>query len=80
MTSRTPEANGPTEAQHGMSSKPTTTIPATVDQVAHVEPAIVEEQIRPHVHTEFQVQRTRSIHIHEHRTIIQPIIEKAPKE
>ncbi|KAF5645550.1 hypothetical protein F52700_2113 [Fusarium sp. NRRL 52700] len=39
---------------------------------------VVHEHIRPHVHTIYEPKRTRSIHYHEHRTLIQPIKDPNP--
>ncbi|CRK42782.1 hypothetical protein BN1708_008871 [Verticillium longisporum] len=39
---------------------------------------VTHEEIRPHVHTIYEQRRTRSIHYHEHRTLIQPIIDPDP--
>ncbi|UNI22940.1 hypothetical protein JDV02_008783 [Purpureocillium takamizusanense] len=48
------------------------------DVTTHVRPAVVEEHIRPHVHTIYEPTRTRSIHIHEHKYLIQPIKDPQP--
>ncbi|KAH7347299.1 hypothetical protein B0T11DRAFT_291115 [Plectosphaerella cucumerina] len=73
----TDEATETTETQLDQASQsPKHDSSTTVHHETHVKPAVVEEHIRPHHHVEYQVQRTRSIHIHEHRTIIQPIIQK----
>jgi hypothetical protein len=56
-------------------------VPTTVDHYTHVRPAVVEEHIRPHIHTVHHIERTRSIHFHEHRYLIQPIVDPStPKQ
>lgn len=47
----------------------------TWDYTTVVKDPITMEQIYPHVHTTFTVHRTRSIHFHEHRFAIQPVID-----
>lgn len=47
----------------------------TVDYTTHMNPAVVQEHVMPHVHTIHHIQRSRSIHFHEHRYRIQPIID-----
>lgn len=49
----------------------------SVDTVTHSRPAVTHEEIKPHVHTVYHPVRTRSIHIHEHRFLIQPIVVPA---
>lgn len=49
------------------------------DLTTHIRPAVVEEHIRPHVHTIYEPRHTRSLHFHEHRTWIQPIIDPEPR-
>ncbi|KAL6923402.1 hypothetical protein ACHAPO_001568 [Fusarium lateritium] len=39
---------------------------------------VVQETIKPHVHTIYEPKRTLSIHHHEHRTLIQPIKDPNP--
>ncbi|KAM0277759.1 hypothetical protein ACHAQH_005552 [Verticillium albo-atrum] len=50
----------------------------TFDRTVDVRPAVTHEEIRPHIHTIYEQRRTRSIHYHEHRTLIQPIIDQNP--
>lgn len=45
------------------------------DYTLHTRPPVIQQDIRPHVHTIYQPRRTRSIHYHEHRYIYQPIID-----
>lgn len=47
------------------------------DHTIHPRPAVVHEEITPHVHTIYEPTRTRSFHLHEHRTLIQPIVDPA---
>lgn len=47
-----------------------------VEYTMHQRPAITHEEIFPHTHTIYQPSHTYSIHIHEHRTLFQPIVEK----
>lgn len=49
------------------------------DHSFHPRPAVVHEEIEPHVHTIYEPTRTRSFHLHEHRTLIQPIIDPTSK-
>ena len=46
-------------------------------QVHHRDP-VVEEHVLPEQHTIYQTKRTRSYHLHEHHTIIQPILDPEP--
>lgn len=48
---------------------------SSVDHTVHTRPPVTHEEIKPHVHTIYHPVHTRSIHIHEHRLIIQPIID-----
>ncbi|KAF4991592.1 hypothetical protein FGRMN_7711 [Fusarium graminum] len=48
------------------------------DRTVHNQEPVVEEHIRPHVHTIYEPKRTLSIHHHEHRTLIQPIKDPNP--
>ncbi|KAI1034821.1 hypothetical protein LB504_004864 [Fusarium proliferatum] len=48
------------------------------DRTVHHQEPVVHEHIRPHVHTIYEPKRTRSIHYHEHRTLIQPIKDPNP--
>ncbi|KAH7261254.1 uncharacterized protein BKA55DRAFT_280731 [Fusarium redolens] len=48
------------------------------DRTVHNQDLVVHEHIRPHVHTIYEPTRTRSIHHHEHRTLIQPIKDPNP--
>ncbi|KAG5757206.1 hypothetical protein H9Q72_002775 [Fusarium xylarioides] len=48
------------------------------DRTVHNRDPVVHEHIRPHVHTIYEPKRTRSIHYHEHRTLIQPIKDPNP--
>ncbi|KAH7167203.1 hypothetical protein DER46DRAFT_602062 [Fusarium sp. MPI-SDFR-AT-0072] len=48
------------------------------DRTIHNREPVVHEHIRPHVHTIYKPKRTRSIHYHEHRTLIQPIKDPNP--
>ncbi|KAL7920873.1 hypothetical protein ACQKWADRAFT_328104 [Trichoderma austrokoningii] len=50
-----------------------------VDHSIHPRPAVVHEEITPHVHTIYEPQRTLSFHLHEHRTLIQPIVDPAAR-
>ncbi|UZP45968.1 hypothetical protein NXS19_013780 [Fusarium pseudograminearum] len=43
------------------------------DQTIHNQEPVVQEVVKPHIHTIYEPKRTLSIHHHEHRTIIQPI-------
>ncbi|TPX15862.1 uncharacterized protein E0L32_000196 [Thyridium curvatum] len=54
------------------------TIQDSVDCTADSRPAVVHETVKPHVHTIYEPKRTRSIHVHEHRTVIQPVIDSEP--
>ena len=45
------------------------------DYTLHTRPPVIQQEVRPHVHTIYQPRRTRSIHYHEHRYIYQPIID-----
>lgn len=45
------------------------------DHTIHPRPAVVHEEITPHVHTIYKPTRTLSFHLHEHRTLIQPIVD-----
>ncbi|KAL7903118.1 hypothetical protein HDV63DRAFT_112804 [Trichoderma sp. SZMC 28014] len=49
------------------------------DHTIHPRPAVVHEEIAPHVHTIYEPTRTRSFHLHEHRTLIQPIVDPAAR-
>ncbi|KAF4464609.1 hypothetical protein FALBO_8561 [Fusarium albosuccineum] len=49
-----------------------------IDHAVHHRAPVIQEQIRPHVHTIYEPRRTRSIHHHEHRKLIQPIIDPNP--
>ncbi|KAM0087075.1 hypothetical protein ACKRZS_000612 [Fusarium odoratissimum] len=48
------------------------------DRTIHNRDPVVQEHVRPHVHTIYEPKRTRSIHYHEHRTLIQPIKDPNP--
>ncbi|KAM0562763.1 hypothetical protein ACHAPJ_001603 [Fusarium lateritium] len=48
------------------------------DRTVHNQEPVVHEHVRPHVHTIYEPKRTRSIHYHEHRTLIQPIKDPNP--
>ncbi|KAF5023166.1 hypothetical protein F66182_4780 [Fusarium sp. NRRL 66182] len=48
------------------------------DRTVHNQEPVVHEHIRPHVHTIYEPKRTRSIHYHEHKTLIQPIKDPNP--
>lgn len=48
------------------------------DHEVHHRNAAVNEEIKPHVHTIYEPKRTRSIHYHEHRQVIQPISDPNP--
>ncbi|KAG6003611.1 hypothetical protein E4U21_001856 [Claviceps maximensis] len=48
---------------------------ATVDYTTHDRAPVVEEIIEKQVHTVYQLERTRSNHIHEHFYHIQPIVD-----
>ncbi|KAG5913162.1 hypothetical protein E4U53_004974 [Claviceps sorghi] len=48
---------------------------ATVDYTTHEREPVVEEHVQKHVHTIYQLERTRSNHIHEHFYHIQPIVD-----
>ncbi|KAG5989170.1 hypothetical protein E4U43_004553 [Claviceps pusilla] len=47
----------------------------TVDYTTHERTPVVEEVIEKQVHTVYQLERTRSNHIHEHFYHIQPIVD-----
>lgn len=49
------------------------------DHSIHPRSAVVHEEVTPHVHTIYEPTRTRSFHIHEHRTLIQPIVDPAAR-
>lgn len=49
------------------------------DHSVHPRPAVVHEEIEPHVHTVYEPTRTRSFHLHEHRTLVQPIVDPAAR-
>ncbi|KAL4729247.1 hypothetical protein ACLX1H_003661 [Fusarium chlamydosporum] len=48
------------------------------DRTVHNREPVVEEHIRPHIHTIYEPKRTLSIHEHEHRYLIQPIKDPNP--
>ncbi|RGP77612.1 hypothetical protein FLONG3_4185 [Fusarium longipes] len=48
------------------------------DRTIHNREPVVQEHIRPHVHTIYEPKRTVEIHRHEHRTLIQPIKDPNP--
>lgn len=48
------------------------------DYTLHNRAPVTHEEVKPHVHTIYEPRRTRSIHFHEHRTKIQPIIDPEP--
>lgn len=48
------------------------------DHTVHEREAVTHETIKPHVHTIYEPKRTRSIHIHEHKEYIQPVIDPEP--
>ncbi|KAF4454119.1 hypothetical protein F53441_3305 [Fusarium austroafricanum] len=48
------------------------------DRTIHNQEPVVQEHIYPHVHTIYEPKRTKSIHHHEHRTLIQPIKDPNP--
>ncbi|KAF4964924.1 hypothetical protein FSARC_7196 [Fusarium sarcochroum] len=48
------------------------------DRTVHNQEPVVHEHVRPHVHTIYEPKRTRSIHYHEHKTLIQPIKDPNP--
>ncbi|QPC72581.1 hypothetical protein HYE68_003333 [Fusarium pseudograminearum] len=43
------------------------------DRTVHNQEPVVQEVVKPHIHTIYEPKRTLSIHHHEHRTMIQPI-------
>lgn len=47
------------------------------DRTIHPRPAVIHQEIKPHIHTIYEPRRTRSFHLHEHRMVIQPIIDHA---
>ncbi|KAM0482333.1 hypothetical protein ACHAPX_002850 [Trichoderma viride] len=49
------------------------------DHTIHPRPAAVHEEITPHVHTIYEPTRTLSFHLHEHRTLVQPIVDPAAR-
>ncbi|CAM1505719.1 Fc.00g113560.m01.CDS01 [Cosmosporella sp. VM-42] len=49
------------------------------DHTAHNRPAVTHEEVKPHVHTIYEPHRTRSIHYHEHKDVIQPVIDPDPE-
>jgi hypothetical protein len=48
------------------------------DRTVHNQEPVVQEVVKPHVHTIYEPKRTLSIHHHEHRTLIQPIKDPNP--
>lgn len=48
------------------------------DHTVHQRPAVTEEHIIPERRDVHEVERTLSVHVHEHRTVIQPIIDPEP--
>ncbi|KAG6033246.1 hypothetical protein E4U19_006716 [Claviceps sp. Clav32 group G5] len=55
--------------------------PPTVDYTTHEREPVVEENITRHVHTVYELERTRSTHVHEHFYHVQPVIDTSdPKE
>lgn len=48
-----------------------------IDHSVHARPAVIQQEIKPHIHTIYEPRRTRSIHVHEHRMLIQPIVDPA---
>ncbi|KAG6162274.1 hypothetical protein E4U34_006277 [Claviceps purpurea] len=55
--------------------------PPTVDYTTHEREPVVEENVTKHVHTVYELERTRSTHVHEHFYHIQPVIDTSdPKE
>ncbi|KAM0514110.1 hypothetical protein ACHAPE_007201 [Trichoderma viride] len=50
------------------------------DHTIHPRPAAVHEEITPHVHTIYEPTRTLSFHLHEHRTLVQPIVDPAARQ
>lgn len=48
------------------------------DHEVHHRNAAINEEIKPHFHTIYEPKRTRSIHYHEHRQVIQPISDPNP--
>lgn len=54
---------------------PPNTVTHSVDYTTHYRPAIVQEVVRPSIHEIVEVHRTRSIHLHEHRQAVQPILD-----
>lgn len=49
--------------------------PPTVDYTTHEREPVVEENVTRHVHTVYELERTRSTHVHEHFYHIQPVID-----
>ncbi|KAG6053049.1 hypothetical protein E4U17_005076 [Claviceps sp. LM77 group G4] len=55
--------------------------PPTVDYTTHEREPVVEENVTKHVHTVYELERTRSTHVHEHFYHVQPVIDTSdPKE
>ncbi|KKY29136.1 hypothetical protein UCRPC4_g00168 [Phaeomoniella chlamydospora] len=51
----------------------------TTSITSHHRPAVTHATMHPKTHTIYEPHRTRSFHVHEHRTVIQPIIDPEPK-
>lgn len=49
------------------------------DHTVHERPPVVHEEIHPHIHTVYELRRTRSLHFHEHRFAVQPILDPDPQ-
>lgn len=47
----------------------------SIEYTVHQRPAIVHEEIIPRTHTVYEPTVTYSVHIHEHRTLYQPIVD-----
>ncbi|PTB46184.1 hypothetical protein M441DRAFT_444749 [Trichoderma asperellum CBS 433.97] len=48
-----------------------------MDRSVDHRPVVTQQEVKPHIHTVYEPKRTRSIHLHEHRTLIQPIVDPA---
>lgn len=63
------------------SARPDSHVPhpdAYSDLTTHSNPHVVHEQVKPHVHEVKEIRRTRSLHLHEHKTWVQPLKDPDP--
>ncbi|KFA81279.1 hypothetical protein S40288_10968 [Stachybotrys chartarum IBT 40288] len=52
--------------------------PTDVDYTVHNREPVMHEEVQPHVHTVYNIERTVSVHEHEHKYYIQPVIDPEP--